>query len=96
MKNQIRMLSHEGFWQMMSFVITTEDGKIIVIDGGYHDDADKLLRELQTLSGKEKPHVDAWFLTHAHEDHINALVQLYQTRANDFSCDGIYYCFPSV
>ena len=58
---------------MMSFVITTEDGKIIVIDGGYHDDADKLLRELQTLSGKEKPHVDAWFLTHAHEDHINAL-----------------------
>lgn len=96
MKNQIRILSHEGFWQMMSFVITTEDGKIIVIDGGYHDDADKLLHELQALSGEEKPHVDAWFLTHAHCDHINALVQLYQTRPDDFSCGGIYYCFPSV
>ena len=96
MKNEIRMLAHQGFWQMMSFIITTEDEKVIVIDGGYSEDAQKLLRELRAITGKEKPHIDAWFLTHAHNDHIFAFAELYENHPDAFTCDGVYYCFPSA
>lgn len=95
MKNRIQMLSHNGYWQMMSFIITTSDGKCIVVDGGYSDDADKLLSTLRRVTGSAKPHVDAWFLTHAHDDHINAFGALYESNAEDFTCGGVYYCFPS-
>ena len=96
MKNAIHMLSHDGYWQMMSFIITTEDNKVIVIDGGYNDDAKKLLTSLQRITQQNVPHIDAWFLTHAHEDHIDAFCELYEKSSTAFTCDAVYYCFPSV
>lgn len=81
---------------MMSFVITTEDGKVIVIDGGYDEDAAKLLAHLQEITSSENPHIDAWFLTHAHDDHISAFSVFYEAYAGKFSCDAVYYTFPSV
>ena len=35
MKNTIHMLKSVTNTQMMSFVITTEDGKVMLIDGGW-------------------------------------------------------------
>lgn len=96
MKNEIRLYTNEGNHQMMSFVITTEDDKLIVIDGGYDEDAAPLFAHLCELSGSETPHIDAWFLTHAHEDHINAFAVFFEEYKNRFSCDAVYYTFPSL
>ncbi len=96
MENKIYLYTNEENKQMMSFVLTTRDGKLIVIDGGYFSDAPKLMGALQTITGQEKPHVDAWFLTHAHEDHINALAVFYEEYVGRFTCDAVYYTFPSV
>lgn len=96
MENKIYLYTNEGNKQMMSFVITTQDGRVIVIDGGHDSDAPKLMRALQSITGKEKPHVDAWFLTHAHDDHISAFGVFYEEYLEKFTCDAVYYTFPSV
>ena len=96
MENKIYLYTNEENKQMMSFVITTQDGKLLVIDGGYFADAPKLMQALRRITGQEIPHVDAWFLTHAHEDHIDALAVFYEEYLGQFTCDGVYYTFPSV
>ena len=96
MKNEIHLYTNQGNHQMMSFAITTEDGKLIVIDGGYNEDALPLLSHLKELTNSEKPHIDAWFLTHAHDDHISAFATFFEKYSDCFSCDGVYYTFPSV
>lgn len=58
--------------QMMSYVIQTQGGKIIVIDGGKAGDASYLRGFLAALGNK----VDIWFVTHPHSDHIEALSHL--------------------
>ena len=87
MENKIYLYTNKNNRQMMSFVITTEDEKIIVIDGGYDEDAEPLLANLQKITGADVPHVDAWFLTHAHDDHISAISFLYEKYPQAFSCD---------
>ena len=45
-----------------SFIITTEDGKVIVIDGGHYTETEYFLEYLKAVTGTRKPHIDAWFL----------------------------------
>lgn len=94
-RNCLHMLGNQTTIQMMSFVVETEDGKLIVIDGGKPGDAQHLLDTLRRLSGEEKPHVDAWFLTHNHIDHTGALVTLLREQKDAFEVDAYYYNFPS-
>ena len=96
MKNTIHMLDAVTGTQMNSFIITTEGGKVIVIDGGYDQDAEKLIGYLKALTGKEIPHVDAWILSHPHMDHISAFLQIMETMPEALTVDKLYYNFPSV
>ena len=96
MENRIYLYTDGSNRQMMSFVITTEDGRLIVIDGGYDENAPALLSALKSITGKEKPHIDAWLLSHAHEDHINAFAVFYEKYTDLFTCDAVYYTFPSI
>jgi len=82
--------------QMNSFIVETEDGKWILIDGGWRKDGIYLLEYLQKVTGKEKPHIDAWFLTHAHQDHICCFLDIVENHMNDMEIDSIYYNFPSI
>ena len=94
-RNCLHMLANQTSIQMMSFVVETADGKLIVIDGGKPGDAQHLLDTLRRLSGAEKPHVDAWFLTHNHIDHTGALITLIREQPDAFEVDAYYYNFPS-
>ena len=96
MKNTIHMLASVGGGQMNSFVVTTSDEKIIVIDGGENNDAEKLINYLKSLTGKEIPHVDAWILSHPHADHISAFLQIVETMPEAVTYDKLYYNFPSA
>ena len=82
--------------QHMSYVFKTVNGKIIVIDGGnYAGDGPYLYAFLQKITGKTKPHVDAWFITHPHSDHYGALNWIYDNKLNNITVDTFYYNFPS-
>ncbi len=68
----LTQLSPQGDRQMMGYLIKTHQGKLIVIDGGTIDDKDQLIDQINQNGGK----VDAWFLTHAHDDHVGAFTQI--------------------
>ena len=57
----------------MGYVIVSENGKLIVIDGGFGDDAENLLDILRRNSPDAVPEVDLWIITHPHVDHYGAL-----------------------
>ena len=72
------MLQSQTKGQMMSFLLKTKSGKLIVVDGGRWDDGDYLMEQIR----KEGGHVSAWFLTHAHTDHVGALLKLLTNEAD--------------
>lgn len=79
--------------QMMSYMIKTDTGKVIMIDGGNYkrpEDAENLYDIVMQAGGK----VDAWFITHAHSDHIGALVYIFEKYGNAIDIATIYFDFP--
>ena len=69
---KIYQLTNTTYVQMMGYVIKTEDGKIIVIDGGYFGQSDELYRVLKEVGTD----VDLWILTHLHDDHFGSIIEV--------------------
>ena len=80
----LTQLSPQGSRQMMGYIMKTKDGKVIVIDGGTKDDTENLLKQIKENGLK----VDYWFLTHAHDDHVGAFVNIVNTT--DVEIEKIY------
>lgn len=76
MQTTLYMLAAQSPIQMMSYVVQTKEGRLIVIDGGKREDAGHLLDTLIRLGG-ERPVIDFWLLTHPHSDHIDALMEIF-------------------
>ena len=83
---ELWMLSSPTGAQNLSIVIKSPNGKIIVIDGGWEADADKLSSLILQQGGK----VDAWLITHPHEDHVGALCAILNDSARKIKIDKIY------
>jgi beta-lactamase superfamily II metal-dependent hydrolase len=88
----IYMPSNQSASQMESFLITTADGQLIVIDGGTAADEPYLKALIMQRGG----HVSAWFLTHAHADHVGAITRMINEDLVGVTIDNIYYNFPSI
>ena len=86
---EIRILANQTNCQMNSYVITTKNGGVIVVDGGTEGDATHLRDVIMSKGG----HVNAWFITHPHNDHAGALVQLITDGAlmQGMAIDAVYY-----
>lgn len=93
---ELRMLQSQTKGQMMSFLLKTKSGRLIVVDGGRWDDGDYLMQQIKAEGG----HVSAWFLTHAHTDHVGALLKLLTNESDGIdtgiTIDHIYYNFASA
>lgn len=66
----IMQVSNASTKQMMSYILQTSEGNVIVIDGGNYEDAANLRHILKSSYGNK---VTAWWITHPHSDHIGAL-----------------------
>jgi len=77
--------------QMMSYVLQTQSGKLIVIDGGMPGDASYLRTFLEGLGGK----VEAWFISHVHSDHVGALGEILGDPG-DVRIGALYGSIPGV
>ena len=75
--------------QMFGGVILTQN-KAIVIDGGTVDDTDQLVGFLKEHANS---HVDAWFFTHPHYDHIGCFAKIHREKPG-ITVDQIYHHFP--
>ena len=88
---------------MQSYVIKTANGKLIVIDGGIDGEGlerdpymPAALRAIMGVDEGEYFEVEAWFLSHAHKDHIYELSKMlrdYSAESN-YKINNIYFDFP--
>lgn len=89
----LTMLKSQSESQMLSVLLETSQGSLIVVDGGLGADAAYLRSQIQARGG----HVAAWLITHPHGDHAGALYQILQDeaagQASGITIDGIYYSF---
>ena len=75
--------------QMNSYVIRTIGNELIVIDGGRKDDAAYLRAFIQERGS----HVHAWFISHPHLDHVDALTEILN-HPEGIRIDKIYGSLP--
>ena len=61
-----------------ALIFRLQDGRFIVIDGGYTEDAQQLYHSMKELAPGGTIRIAAWVLTHAHSDHLEAFLAFWQ------------------
>ncbi|MCI8269540.1 MAG: MBL fold metallo-hydrolase [Lachnospiraceae bacterium] len=91
----LTLLHSQSGSQMLSAILQTSQGSLIVVDGGLGADGDYLRSQIQAKGS----HVAAWLITHPHGDHAGALYRILQDEAagvqSGIQIDGIYYSFAA-
>lgn len=85
----LSLLADHGNRQMLSMVMQSKDGTLIVVDGGWDSDSDHLLEVIRSKGG----HVSGWFITHPHSDHAGALIEILNNPNSQINIDNVYYNF---
>lgn len=80
----LTQLSSQGKKQMMGYIIKTNKGKLVLIDGGTEKDTENLIKNIKKNGEK----VDYWFITHAHDDHAEAFIKI--VEKTNIPIDNIY------
>lgn len=63
-------------YQCMSYTIENSRGGLIVVDGGHAWQSESLVEEIKQRGGV----VDAWIITHAHDDHAAVLASVLEAE----------------
>ena len=79
----------------MGYVIITDTGHLIVIDGGHDKDAEDFLSLLKDRAGGI-PVVDTWIITHPHKDHYGVLYEISKRQdiRESIRINEVVYRFP--
>lgn len=83
----LRMPASQSYGQILSAVLRTDHGQLIVVDGGRAEDAAYLTSILKELGGT----VSAWLITHPHDDHAEALMEILKNPDSEISVSRVYY-----
>lgn len=75
--------------QNLSCVLQTAEGSVIVVDGGRDADSEHLIEVIKRMGGT----VNAWLITHPHNDHVGALTEILGMDPLPLNIEKIYYCF---
>lgn len=97
-KNMLYQVTPNADMLMNCYVLKTKNNKLIVIDGGGAGSPQVngyLYEELQRISGKKVPVIEAWFLSHMHDDHVNEFVLIGNDPEKEIIVKNIYFNFPS-
>ncbi len=70
--------------QMMGYKIKTKTGKVILIDGGTQKETQNVINKIKEDGEK----VDYWFITHPHNDHAGAFLEI--VKNTHIPIDNIY------
>ena len=80
------------------FIIQLKNGHFIVHDGGHEIDAPYFLDYLEALTpGDEKPVIEAWFISHAHNDHYGVMKAISSDPkyVKRIFVEGVYFQVPA-
>lgn len=79
-----------AYAQSMGYVFITKSKQVIVFDGGHIKDAENLTNIIRQYGGV----VHHWFITHYHNDHIGAIMEIFEKGL--LKVENLYYDFPAV
>lgn len=91
-------LSYETKGGGMSYVITLEDGRFVIIDGGNSilKDAMRLYEVLEKSNKRTDGIVIAgWFISHEHDDHYGVLEKFLSKYGKKVKVENVYCSTPS-
>jgi beta-lactamase superfamily II metal-dependent hydrolase len=80
------LANHDTAAQNLAVIIENGQGGLIVVDGGWRENADYVLQQIKARGG----HVQAWLLTHPDSDHVGALADILLYHKDEITIDGIY------
>lgn len=80
----------------MGYIVVTKNGNLVVIDGGFGEDAEDILTIIKNNSPSETAKVDLWIITHPHTDHYGALREIANNEKyrEQIKVEKILYWFP--
>lgn len=93
-KNTFWLVRNATDHYMQSHIIREASGKTFVVDGGTRNDARYLLSLLKQITGQAVPHIDGWFFTHPHSDHMDCFFEVMDALSDEISFDAIYCNIP--
>lgn len=73
-----------------SYLLRTSGGKVIMVDGGFHFEAENLRAHIAAAGN----HVNLWFVTHPHNDHQGALNEILKDRCGMVIDTVVYSRLP--
>lgn len=82
-----------------SFIFQLKDGSFIINDGGDENDLPYLLDYLESLTPEgQKPVIEAWVVTHSHQDHMGVFVAFQQnaTWSQRIYVENVYFTEAST
>ena len=83
-------IKEKGDVNSMGYILKTKNNKLIVVDGGRDIDAELVMNYINSVGNGK---VDYWFLTHAHNDHIGAIVKILEDDSYNVVIDNLCYNF---
>lgn len=84
---KIIQLHNSTISQMMGYLLITDHGKVIAVDGGTDGDAPEFKRLVRENGG----HIDLWFLTHPHHDHHDVFANFSEHPEPDITVGLVCY-----
>ncbi len=80
----------------MGYIVVTKNGNLIVIDGGFGEDAEDILTIIKNNCSSVPTKVDLWIITHPHTDHYGALREIANNDKyrDQIKIEKILYWFP--
>lgn len=60
----------------MGYIIRTDNNHLVVVDGGFEEDAEDFVALLENNSATQIPEIDLWIITHPHDDHFTILLEI--------------------
>ena len=90
-------LNYERVINGMSYIVRTETGSFVLIDGGCggQGEAQKLRNLLYAMNGGDRPTIAAWILTHPHNDHLDAMGEFTEAYGEELVPRRLIYNFVS-
>lgn len=79
---------NKGNINSAGYVIRTRNNKLIIVDGGKNTDSNLILSYINKYGNGK---VDYWFITHAHDDHVGALLEILKDENNDITIENLCY-----
>lgn len=81
-----------GYACGMGYLFLLSDNTLIAIDGGNKEDGENFLALMREMTGQARPRVRMWIITHPHDDHYSALLEILKLDAVEI--DAYYSRVP--